>query len=138
MRAPKLIETAARHMLHRVNSTSSSRRFKNVGVENTDDVWMFDMRQQNCLAERFLDFIKIHSYTLKNLHSLTTEKTMFYAIYLRKRPFTKEAFHFVGFADHLAVFKQAHGVVRFLMVIRRMPTEKHFLNHWNASFHPIN
>jgi hypothetical protein len=108
VRAPEFVETAAWHMLHREKSASPIRCFKDVGVENTDDVWMFDMCQQDGLTEHFLNLVEIHADPFENFHGLPPKEAVFDAINLRKRPFTQEAFHFVGFADHLAILEHSH------------------------------
>jgi hypothetical protein len=68
-----------------------------------------DAREKDCLAEHFVNFLQPHANALKNLHGLAPKETMFDPINLRKRSFTQKAFHFVGIADHLAIFEQAHN-----------------------------
>src|SRR5208283_4573608 len=108
VRAPEFVETAAWHMLHREKSASPIRGFKDVGIENTDDVRMFDMCQQDCLTEHFLNLVEIHADPFENFHRLPAEKAVFDTINLRERAFAQKAFHFVGVANYLAIFEQAH------------------------------
>jgi hypothetical protein len=117
VRAPEFVEAAAWHMLHREKSASPIRSFKDVGVENTNDVWMFDMCQQDCLAEHFLNLVEIHTDTLENFHGLPAEKAMFDTINLRERALAQEAFHFVDVAKYLAVLENSHKVAVLTLIL---------------------
>ena len=108
VRTPELIETATGHMLHSEISTSAVRCFKDICVGNADDVRMFEVCKQDCLAEHVLNLVEIHTDTFENFHGLPAKKAMLDAINLRERSFAQEAFHFVRIANHLAVFEQAH------------------------------
>jgi len=108
MRTPELVETSARHILHREISTCAASRFKDVRVGDADDVRVFEVREQNRLAKHLLNLVEIHAHTLENLHGLPPKEAMPDAIDFGKRPLAQEAFHFVGVSDCLAVFEQAH------------------------------
>ena len=101
---PEFLQTAARDVLRGEVAAYAALGFEDVCIEDADDVWLTDERDEDGYAEHIADVVEAHAGALEDLHRLPPEEAVFHPIDLRKRALAEEALHLVGVANDLSVF----------------------------------